>query len=47
MGIPIHFIVGKKFLNSKEVSIKERKTGKEINLNINSLDKYLMDYKNG
>ena len=46
MGIPIHIIVGKKFINTKEVSIKERKTEKEINLNIESLDKYLMDYKN-
>ena len=46
IGIPIHLIVGKKLVNSKEVSIKERQTGKEINLNIESLDKYLMDYKN-
>jgi len=46
MGIPIHLIVGKNLVNSKEVSIKERQTGKEINLNIESLHKYLKDYKN-
>lgn len=46
MGIPIHLIVGKNLVNSKEVSIKERQTGKEINLNIESLHKYLKGYKN-
>ncbi len=46
MGIPIQLIIGKKFINGKEISLKERKTGKEITLKIENLDKYLLDYRN-
>ncbi len=45
IGIPVKFIVGKKFLDKKLIDVEYRKNGKKIELNVRSIPGFINEFK--
>ncbi|GAI87331.1 unnamed protein product, partial [marine sediment metagenome] len=45
IGIPVRFILGRKFLDSRLIDVEYRKDGKRVELPVDSIPKFIKEFE--